>query len=105
MSPPLLAGWDCHAHVFDERPSMHVGHYHPPPRAIETLEGQAADVGIGRVVLVQPERLAHRRGVEAVYRGVMAPLARPGHLSHLERPNYDFCRYLARRLTNTTASG
>lgn len=39
-----------------------------------------------------------RRGVEAVYRGVQAPLARPGHLSHLERPNYDFARYLAQRL-------
>ena len=54
MSSPLFAGWDCHAHVFDERPSMHVGHYHPPPRAIEALEGQAADVGIGHIVLVQP---------------------------------------------------
>ncbi len=37
-----------------------------------------------------------RRGVEAVFRGVHAPLAAPGHLSHLERPNYDFARYLAR---------
>jgi phenylpropionate dioxygenase-like ring-hydroxylating dioxygenase large terminal subunit len=39
-----------------------------------------------------------RRGVEAVYRGVQSRLARPGHLSHLERPNYDFARYLARCL-------
>jgi hypothetical protein len=39
-----------------------------------------------------------RRGVEAVFRGVQAPLARPGHLSYLERPNYDFARYLARML-------
>jgi choline monooxygenase len=39
-----------------------------------------------------------RRGVQAVFRGVHAPLAKPGHLSHLERPNYDFARYLARRL-------
>ncbi len=39
-----------------------------------------------------------RRGVEAVFRGVQAPLARPGHLSHLERPNYDFARYLAQRV-------
>ncbi|WP_211193429.1 SRPBCC family protein [Paraburkholderia sp. UYCP14C] len=36
-----------------------------------------------------------RRGVEAVFRGVHAPLAKPGHLSPLERPNYDFARYLA----------
>ncbi|WP_174543246.1 SRPBCC family protein [Paraburkholderia monticola] len=39
-----------------------------------------------------------RRGVEAVFRGVHAPLAKPGHLSHLERPNYDFARYLAHRI-------
>ncbi|MDM8357602.1 aromatic ring-hydroxylating oxygenase subunit alpha [Pandoraea communis] len=39
-----------------------------------------------------------RRGVEAVFRGVHAPLAKPGHLSRLERPNYDFARYLAAKL-------
>jgi hypothetical protein len=39
-----------------------------------------------------------KRGVEAVFRGVHAPLAQPGHLSHLERPNYDFARYLAGRI-------
>jgi hypothetical protein len=39
-----------------------------------------------------------RRGVQAVFRGVSAPLAKPGHLSHLERPNYDFARYLAQQL-------
>ncbi|SAK67807.1 putative dioxygenase [Caballeronia calidae] len=39
-----------------------------------------------------------KRGVEAVFRGVQAPLAKPGHLSHLERPNYDFARYLASKL-------
>jgi choline monooxygenase len=44
-----------------------------------------------------------KRGVEAVFRGVQAPLARPGHLSHLERPNYDFARYLARRLADPDA--
>jgi len=38
-----------------------------------------------------------RRGVEAVFRGVQAPLARPGQLNRLERPNYDFARYLARQ--------
>ncbi|MEZ2352967.1 SRPBCC family protein [Caballeronia sp. RCC_10] len=39
-----------------------------------------------------------RRGVEAVFRGVHAPLASPGQLSHLERPNYDFARYLASKI-------
>lgn len=40
-----------------------------------------------------------KRGVQAVYRGVQAPLAKPGHLSHLERPNYDFARYLAQQVS------
>lgn len=44
-----------------------------------------------------------KRGVEAVFRGVHAPLARPGHLSHLERPNYDFARYLVERIEGASA--
>jgi phenylpropionate dioxygenase-like ring-hydroxylating dioxygenase large terminal subunit len=35
---------------------------------------------------------------EKVFRGLSSGLARPGHLSHLERPNYDFARYLADRI-------
>lgn len=31
---------------------------------------------------------------EKVYRGLSSPMATPGHYSHLERPNYDFARYL-----------
>ena len=34
---------------------------------------------------------------EAVYRGLSAGLSRAGHLSHLERPIYDFAQYLASR--------
>jgi len=41
-----------------------------------------------------------KRGIEAVFRGVHAPMAKPGHLSHLERPNYDFARYLADRIAH-----
>ena len=33
--------------------------------------------------------------VERVYRGLCAGLSAPGPLSHLERPNYDFARYIA----------
>jgi choline monooxygenase len=44
-----------------------------------------------------------RRGVETVFRGVQAPLARPGQLNRLERPNYDFARYLARRASTISA--
>jgi len=45
-----------------------------------------------------------QRGVEGVFIGMQARLAKGGHLSHLERPNYEFGRYLAHRLgvLNTT---
>ena len=33
---------------------------------------------------------------ERVYRGLCSDMAVPGHLSHLERPNYDFATYLSR---------
>jgi hypothetical protein len=36
--------------------------------------------------------------VERVYRGLCAGLARPGPLSHLERPNHDFARYIDAKL-------
>ena len=35
---------------------------------------------------------------EKVYRGLCSDLAKPGPLSHLERPNYDFAQYLASRI-------
>ncbi len=35
---------------------------------------------------------------EKVYRGLCSAMATPGHLSHLERPNYDFARYLLLRV-------
>jgi choline monooxygenase len=46
-----------------------------------------------------------RRCVEAVFRGIGAGLAKGGHLSHLERPNYEFGRYLARQVASVNASG
>ncbi len=36
--------------------------------------------------------------VERVYRGLCAGLSAPGALSHLERPNYDFARWIAARM-------
>ena len=36
--------------------------------------------------------------VEKVYRGICAGLSAPGALSHLERPNYDFARWIAGRM-------
>ena len=44
-----------------------------------------------------------RIGVERVFRGLSAPLAKPGHLSHLERPNYEFGQYLARQVASAPA--
>ena len=35
---------------------------------------------------------------EKVYRGLCAQDAEPGHLSHLERPNYDFAHYINDRI-------
>ncbi len=40
---------------------------------------------------------------EKVFKGLSSGLATPGHLSHLERPNYDFARYLSARTHETTA--
>ncbi|MFN4193574.1 MAG: aromatic ring-hydroxylating oxygenase subunit alpha [Tabrizicola sp.] len=36
--------------------------------------------------------------VERVWKGLCAGLSAPGALSHLERPNYDFARYIAGRM-------
>ena len=35
---------------------------------------------------------------ERVFRGMLSDFAVPGHLSHLERPNYEFARYIASRI-------
>jgi phenylpropionate dioxygenase-like ring-hydroxylating dioxygenase large terminal subunit len=35
---------------------------------------------------------------EKVYRGLCAGLSDPGHLSHLERPNYEFATYIASKM-------
>lgn len=35
---------------------------------------------------------------EKVYKGLCSDRATPGHLSHLERPNYDFAQYLMARI-------
>lgn len=38
---------------------------------------------------------------EKVYRGLSSDGATPGHLSHLERPNYDFAQYLMSRMDSS----
>lgn len=48
--------------------------------------------------LLDDVNVEDRGCTEKVYRGLRSSLAVPGPLSHLERPNYDFARYLASRV-------
>lgn len=48
------AGWDCHVHVFDAAAAPHQGHYRPPHRPLHEIEAEAASLGVGHLVLVQP---------------------------------------------------
>jgi len=40
---------------------------------------------------------------EKVYQGLCSDLAKPGPLSHLERPNYDFAHYLVQQMTHSAS--
>lgn len=48
--------------------------------------------------LLDEVNVEDRGCTERVYRGLNSDLAVPGHLSHLERPNYDFATYIASML-------
>ncbi len=48
--------------------------------------------------LLDEVNVEDRGCTEKVFRGLSSGLAVPGHLSHLERPNYDFARYLDSRV-------
>ncbi|MCB1899131.1 MAG: Rieske 2Fe-2S domain-containing protein, partial [Rhodocyclaceae bacterium] len=65
-------------------------HFIDDPRGQEYIESAK--------VMLDAVNEEDRTGVEAVFRGMHAPLAAPGHLSWLERPNHEFGRYLARRV-------
>ena len=47
--------------------------------------------------LLDKVNVEDRGCTEKVFRGLSARAAQPGHLSHLERPNFDFAQYLAER--------
>ena len=47
--------------------------------------------------LLDKVNVEDRGCTERVYKGLCAEAAKAGHLSHLERPNYDFAQYLAAR--------
>ena len=56
-STPLreaLEGWDTHVHVFDAAAPVQAGHYQPAHQPLERIEEEAAKLGVGHVVLVQP---------------------------------------------------
>lgn len=47
-------GWDCHVHVFDGEAAVQPGHYRPAHRPLAQVEAEAAALGVGHLVLVQP---------------------------------------------------
>jgi phenylpropionate dioxygenase-like ring-hydroxylating dioxygenase large terminal subunit len=49
-------------------------------------------------VLLDEVNLEDKGCTERVYQGLLAGLSEPGPLSHLERPNYEFARYIASRI-------
>jgi phenylpropionate dioxygenase-like ring-hydroxylating dioxygenase large terminal subunit len=60
------------------------------PRATEHLAGVKT--------LLDAVNLEDKGCTERVYRGLVAGLSAPGPLSHLERPNFEFAQYIARRM-------
>ena len=48
--------------------------------------------------LLDEVNVEDRGCTEKVYDGICSDLADPGHLSHLERPNYDFATYISQRM-------
>ncbi|MEM9913162.1 MAG: SRPBCC family protein, partial [Pseudomonadota bacterium] len=55
--------------------------------------------------LLDDVNVEDRGCTEKVYRGLCSDLAAPGHLSHLERPNYDFSQYLMNKIETGIGSG
>ncbi|MEP2977881.1 MAG: Rieske 2Fe-2S domain-containing protein [Lentilitoribacter sp.] len=48
--------------------------------------------------LLDDVNMEDKECTEAVYKGICSGLAKPGPLSHLERPNFDFAKYIASRV-------
>jgi phenylpropionate dioxygenase-like ring-hydroxylating dioxygenase large terminal subunit len=49
-------------------------------------------------ILLDEVNVEDRGCTEKVYRGLCSEMAKPGPLSHLERPNFDFAQYLASKI-------
>ncbi len=64
----------------------------------EYVNSPEAQTQLAQVKALLDEVNVEDRGcTEKVFRGICAGAAKPGHLSHLERPNFDFAQYLAAR--------
>ena len=57
-------------------------------------DADAQDNFVALKELLDDVNIEDRGCTEKVYKGLNSTFARPGHLSHLERPNYDSARYL-----------
>lgn len=53
-APSALNGWDTHVHIFDGNAAAQQGHYQPAHHPIGHIEAEAAGLGVGHLVLVQP---------------------------------------------------
>jgi phenylpropionate dioxygenase-like ring-hydroxylating dioxygenase large terminal subunit len=53
--------------------------------------------------LLDEVNVEDRGCTEKVYKGLCSDAAKPGHLSHLERPNYDFAQYLMAQINAANA--
>ena len=66
------------------------------PEFIGTADAEA---NLAKLKALLDEVNVEDRGcTERVYKGLCADAASPGHLSHLERPNFDFAQYLADKI-------
>ena len=64
--------------------------------APEFVADPAAEISFARLkTLLDAVNVEDKACVERVYRGLCAGMSAPGPLSHLERPNFDFARYIA----------
>lgn len=61
-------------------------------------DADAQDNFVALKTLLDDVNVEDKGCTEKVYQGLCSDLAEPGHLSHLERPNYDFAQYLMAKI-------
>ena len=70
--------------------------------APEFVDDPASEENFARLKTILDDVNEEDKGcTEKVYKGLCADLSSPGPLSHLERPNYEFARYIYQRLSGT----